>query len=431
MALTDRQIHSSKAVGPDLFLSDGKGLYLRIRPSGSKTWLYRYKDSDKRTQWFEIGIYPNCSLNEARLNAAQLKLKRISGIDPVEEKRQNIEQKKIKEAIEKANFQAKMSVLDLFNNWEKRELASRKDKGAEVRRSFEKDVLPTLGPVPAKDITRAMIVRILDKVVERGARIIARNLLGDLRQMFGFAIAREIVESDPTYRLKRDDFGRKVERERILSEAEIKSLPKKLKEAKLTQSGVASIWIMLSTCCRVGEISRAEWKDIDLDNAVWRIPPENAKNAKPHTIHLSPFAIQQFKELKILSKNSPWVLPATLTDKHICQKSLSKQIGDRQRGDQAPMKCRSLHTNALIMPGGKWTSHDLRRTGATTMGVLGVRPDVIEKCLNHVEQNKLVRIYQRQKLEAEQAEAWRLLGNHLEQLLAGNVENIIPLWKAA
>lgn len=82
------------------------------------------------------------------------------------------------------------------------------------------------------------------------------------------------------------------------------------------------------------------------------------------------------------------------------------------------MKCRSLHIDALALPGGKWTPHDLRRTGATMMGVLGVRPDVIEKCLNHVEQNKLVRIYQRQKLEAEQLEAWKLLGEHLKSLIS-------------
>ena len=58
------------------------------------------------------------------------------------------------------------------------------------------------------------------------------------------------------------------------------------------------------------------------------------------------------------------------------------------------------------------------------MGMPGVRPDVIEKCLNHVEQNKLVRIYQRQKLEREQAEAWRLLGDRLELLLSKDAENV-------
>jgi integrase len=249
--------------------------------------------------------------------------------------------------------------------------------------------------------------------------------------MFGFGIMRELVEHDPTSRLKRDDFGKKVERDRILSEAEIRALPGKLADARMAESSTAAIWIMLSTCCRVGEISRAEWKDIDLDAAAWRIPPENAKNAKAHTIYLSPFAVRQFEALKALAEGSTWVLPARWTDQHVCVKSLAKQIGDRQRGDKPPMACRSVNINALELPGGKWTPHDLRRTGATTMGVLGVRPDVIEKCLNHVEQNKIVRIYQRQELKAEQAEAWCLLGERLELLLRDDADNVVMLKKTA
>jgi len=255
--------------------------------------------------------------------------------------------------------------------------------------------------------------------------------------MFGYALDRKIAAHDPTSRLKRDKFGKKVERERTLSDAEIKSLPEKLKAARIAPSSTAAIWIMLSTCCRVGEISSAEWKDIDLESAMtWYIPAGNSKNAKAHTIHLSAFAAEQFAVLKKLAtdeagKQSKWVLQARWTDEHVCVKSLAKQIGDRQRGDKAPMKCRSLHTDALTLPGGKWTPHDLRRTGATIMGALGTRPDVIEKCLNHVEQNKLVRIYQRQKLEAEQAEAWKLLGDRLELLMHSDASNVIPMRSAA
>jgi len=58
MALTDRQIQLSKTNNADLFLNDGKGLYLRVRLSGSKTWLYRYKTSNNKTQWLDLGLYP-------------------------------------------------------------------------------------------------------------------------------------------------------------------------------------------------------------------------------------------------------------------------------------------------------------------------------------------------------------------------------------
>jgi integrase len=210
-----------------------------------------------------------------------------------------------------------------------------------------------------------------------------------------------------------------------LTEAEIKTLPEKLTKARMSESSIAAIWIMLSTCCRIGEISKAAWEHIDLNNSTWRIPAENAKNTKAHLIYLSPFATQRFKILKDLAGGSPWALPSRAAEQHLCVKSLAKQIGDRQRGDKPALESRSLNTHALELPGGKWTPHDLRRTGATMMGMLGIRPDVIEKCLNHVEQNKVVRIYQRQKLEAEQAEAWKLLGIRLDLLCHNDAGNVI------
>ncbi len=78
-----------------------------------------------------------------------------------------------------------------------------------------------------------------------------------------------------------------------------------------------------------------------------------------------------------------------------------------------------------MLTGGKWTPHDLRRTGATIMGNLRVQPDVIEKCLNHTEENKIKRIYQRQELKQEQAEAWRVLGERAVLLLTMDGSNVV------
>ena len=95
------------------------------------------------------------------------------------------------------------------------------------------------------------------------------------------------------------------------------------------------------------------------------------------------------------------------------------------------MKNRAKATGVLILPGGEWTPHDLRRTGATMMGSLGVRPDIIEKCLNHVEQNKLIRVYQRQEMVPEQREAWHKLGERLEVLIGtGNYDPAQSLVKS-
>jgi integrase len=437
-----KQLEALRAADSGKKIRDEGGLVgtIRGRAAGVSVkfdWRYRFGGKIKD---YTCGTWPKDSLAEIRAERNKARKMLTDGKDPAIEKR--IERLKSRaeqvEALDKEKARiseaearkARLNVHELFIRWERLELQRRKDKGAEVRRSFEKDIFPAIGQIAAEDVTRSMIAKALYDVVERGAPIIARNLLGDLRQMFGFAIKNDWIENDPTSHLKRDDFGRKIERERILSEAEIKALPNKLAEAQMAEQNKAALWIMLSTCCRVSEISQARWVDVDLDTSKWRIPAENAKNAKEHSIHLSPFAIEHFKTLRRLSGESPWVLPARHTQSHVCLKSLTKQIGDRQRGDRLPMKGRSVNTNSLALPEGKWTPHDLRRTGATMMGALGIRPDVIEKCLNHVEQNKLIRIYQRQKLQAEQAEAWRLLGERLELLLKGDTANVITIQRA-
>jgi hypothetical protein len=61
---------------------------------------------------------------------------------------------------------------------------------------------------------------------------------------------------------------------------------------------------------------------------------------------------------------------------------------------------------------------------------LGIAPDVIEKCLNHTEENKIKRIYQRQKLDTEQAHAWRLLGERLDLLVNTDTSNVVLMRKA-
>lgn len=432
--LTDRTIQSIKGSDKDIFTSAGGGLYLRVRKSGTKFWLYRYK-SEAATKWMDLGEYPILSLADATDLARQATKQRKLGIDPLEhraEVKAAVTAAAVARKAEQEAVASRLTVNALLERWERTELKARKDEGAEIRRSFEKDVLPTIGQIAAENVTRKMVASILDSVVIRGAPIVARNLLGDIRQMFSFAIKRGLLDSDPTSHLKRNDYGKKVERDRTLSEAEIKELIFMLPKANLQKSTELAIWIMLSTCCRIGELSKAKWTDVDLENGTWRIPADNSKNGKEHVIFLSDFSVKNMQKLQEINGLSAWCFPAQNVKKpldcHVCVKSISKQLHDRQRA--TPMKGRSKATNTLLLSGGEWTPHDLRRTGATVCGSLGVRPDVIEKMLNHVEQNKLVRIYQRQELKAEQRAAWRLLGERLE-VIAGSTANVVTIQRAA
>jgi len=241
-----------------------------------------------------------------------------------------------------------------------------------------------------------------------------------VRQMFRFAVDRDIIEFDPTASIRKAKIGGKsVERDRVLCEDEIRELYHKLPDANMIPSTECAIWIMLSTLCRVGEISKAKWEHIDFSAKTWKIPSENSKNEKSHMVYLSDFAFKQFERLAKYRESDIWLFPDRTKTTHVSDKSISKQVNDRQTDCVRSNK--SKYKDALKLSAGKWTPHDLRRTGATIMGNLGILPDVIEKCLNHTEQNKMKRVYQRQELKTEQSEAWRKLGERLELLTGAQV----------
>ena len=433
--LNDRQIRLTKPRKKEYLLSDGQGLFLRVRPEGGKDWLFVYSFSGKRRK-IGLGSLADVPLLTARKERDKARVALAQQIDPQIQQRINeAEQDAKRQSL--AAQRARLSIKELFQRWEQVELSARKDAGHEVRRSFGKDVLPKLGDLAAEDVKRAHVAAVLDKVVERGARILARNLLGDLRQMFGFAIKRELVENDPTSHLKRNDYGTKLERERVLSEGEIKLLWRAIPSAKMAKANELALWIQLSTGCRIGEILQARWEHVDFDAGTWRIPEEIAKNSREHTISLSEFTLDQFRTLKTINGTKTteqgkvvartWVMPARRNESHLDKKTITKQVADRQRGDNEAFCNRTPYVKALILPGGKWTPHDLRRTAATMMVQLGVAPDVVERCLNHVEQNRMKRVYQRHNYKAEMGEAWRLLGDRLELLTRSDVDNVVRI----
>jgi len=434
-------------------LRDGDGIIglVRVKKEGgvsvSFDWRYRY---DGKVKQITLGSYPSVSMPKIRakrdelfreltkekndpaalaaIKRAEQEAQRAEAAHLAAQRKRIAEEARANEEAMHTELKARLTLRDLFERWHKQELPRRKDKGAEVTRLFERDVFPILGDMPVADISRLQIVAQIDEVTARGSGVMARTLLGELRQMWGFGIKRGLVESDPTSHLKRDDFGKKQERERVLTDAEIRALRTALPQANMTKESQLCIWFILATGCRVGETLQAAWTHIDFDTKRWRIPAASTKNAKPHTVSLSNFAITQLTALHAITGATPWLFPATFKpEEHVCVKSMTKQIKDRQRPiDSKPMKNRTVkYARALVLAGGDWTPHDLRRTAATITASLGTPPHIVDKMLNHVEQNRLVRIYQRANFEAEQAEGWRMLGERLELLTRENDGKII------
>ncbi len=414
MPITDREVKNTKATTKDIFLNDSRGLYLRVTPSGQKAWLYRYKVGNQ-TKWPLLGIYPSMSLADARVEALKAKSIRDLGEDPVEHKKLAL--KKIQHEKNIANDRP--DVNEVFDDWFKLVISKRADKGVAVKRIFDTDVLPTIGTRKADEVTRSDITSILDEILKRGAIRMTSMTLGLLKQMFAFAFVREMVIADPTYLLKNKDFGgAPTVRDRALSQDELVQLNKKIPAANLYLPSSFALFIILSTSCRIGELIKALWKNVDFEEKTWYIPTEDSKNGIDHTIYLSDFAIIYFKKLNELKTSNHWLYANDDGDGHIDTRAITKQVRDRQLPDpDKTLKGRSKLFNSLTLTGGKWTPHDLRRTSATLMVSLGISPDVVERCLNHVEENKMKKTYQRYDYSTEQKAAWKLLGEHLTKIM--------------
>lgn len=405
---------------------------------------WRYNFGGKVRQ-IRIGAWPRMTLKAIRAERDTLKGKVQNGVDPLAEKEAD-RLKKQADQIEAKQTQitrlqalaakdARMTVRDLFDLWLRTDLQKRQDRGSEALRAFEADVFPLIGDVAAADVTKAHIQRIIDNMLTRGVKRMTERVFSDLRQLFGFAMDRDHIEADPTARIKKHKIGGSVERERVLSEAELIEFFKRLPSSGLNKTSQNALLISLSTVSRIGETLKAHWHHVDLQRRTWTQPELSAagrftKNGKRHAIQLNDIALRAFEALHLNSGLTPWVFPNARLNGPIDLKTVSKQVADRQRGDGEPMRGRTKQTNALALAGGKWTPHDLRRTGSTLMAELGVLPDVIEKCLNHTEPVKVKRIYQRAQYEAPMREAWQRLGDRLD-ILQNKPNNVVTLGRAA
>lgn len=461
MPITVKELEALRAEDKGRILTDGGSLkgqvYVAKDGTVSVQFRFAYKFA-KASKSILVGTWPKMGLAEIRKARDGWRVQIRSGIDPVAERRKitdeaqaAVEAERLRIAAEReaellkieadrqeailfqkqrlqqlAEKEARLSVKGLFGQWQRLELIQRADKGAEVERSFNRDVFPLIGEMAAEYVTKAHIQEIVDTIKSRATETMtmvrtAKKTLADLRQMFGFALDRDYIPADPTARIKKARLGADVERDRVLTEDEVIELFRRLPSSGLTDTAQLALMLQLGTLARIGEVLSARWEHVDLTRRLWTLP--ETKNGRRHDIYLSDFAVDCLKRLKEMTGLTPWLFPARRQKKdqpdfadHVCEKTVTKQVGDRQRSSGKPMSGRSKVVDGLVLPGGRWTPHDLRRTGATYMAELGVLPDVVERCLNHIEEKKVKRIYQRAQYEAPMRNAWASLGDRIQTL---------------
>ena len=401
-------------------------------PSVMFRWRFRH---DSKLADFTAGTWPGESLKAIReAHECAIALHKAGKNPTIERNLQKLAAANAQ--TEQLRVHAEETVRALALKWVSLELVKRgdkgrKDNGEEVIRSFERDVFPKIGNSPINTIPKSVWTNLFDEVKVRAPRMTAR-LFADLTQFLEWCERREYIEVSPLHKIRKSDIASPYkERQRFLwnpdtstPEAELLELQMKLPDAKLQRRTEIALWLMLSTGCRVGELSMSPWKHVNFEKREWLFPTENTKNGIEHRVYLSDFTLRHLKELFQITGNSQWCFPAERNNGHVCEKSIAKQVRDRQRAE--PMTNRSKATATLLLQGGPWTPHDLRRTSARIMGGIGIDPMTVEACINHV-MEKLKRTYQKSIPWESKKEAWDKLGKHLDWVLTGKKSNVFEL----
>ncbi|CNH57994.1 tyrosine-type recombinase/integrase [Yersinia enterocolitica] len=367
--LTDLQIKAWLKAGERFEgRSDGNGLYLCYRESfASPKWRFRYRFAGKaRAMW--IGSYAELSLAKARETIKLLSARVSLGYDVAGEKKER-----------KADALAKIEsdknallVSHLATEYFERQILGRWKHPDILRRRIDKDINPNIGHLKADEVKPRHIDDMLQNILARGAPTVANDVLRWTRRIFNYGIKRHILEVNPTTAFDISDAGgQEKARERYLDTGELEQLFAAMRLAKgFSIQNELTMKLLLLLCCRKMELCAARWEDIDLENAIWHLT--GTKNGDAIDIPLPPVAITWFQQLKDMSFNSEWVLPARKMQNrmipHIAESTL-------------PVALAKVKTQMQGVE--NFTVHDFRRTARTHLASLGVDPIVAERCLNH------------------------------------------------
>jgi len=396
MKFTDNYIKNLQADAGWLEKIEATGLGIRVKPSGNKSWFYRFTFNGKRYK-MTLGKYPAITLKDARDMLHEAQNLKEKGINPLEHNREE----KAKE---------KFTVGILVTSWYQNYIEKSRKQPLQIKQQIDSDILPLLGDWELDKLQTRDITKALDKIVNRGSPVHANKILSTLKQAFNYAVSRGEMLINPAATIRaRDIGGIEKPRERYLSIDEIKTLWHFLDNdmGKTSFTIRTALKIILLTGVRSSEIRLSKWNEIDFDNSLWTVPAINSKSGLTVKIHLAPLTKILFQQLK-LNNPSEYVMPglkgiAQLTEKATCRAVI--RIQDR-----------------IGIP--HWTTHDLRRTFATQLGeTLNVDPVVIEKCLGH-KMPKIMATYNKNEMLPQRQEALERWATFISELVNTGVFNL-------
>jgi integrase len=397
-----------------------RGLALRVSPNGVKSWSFRYRRrSDGRRRNVTLGVYPDHSLDAARLWAHEMRATVARGEDPAA-------------AIElRRDADTFAAVAD---EWLDKHAAKNKSPRvvADDRSMLTRHILPAIGAMKAGEVSKRDINRLLDAVVskpdarttnakrpQRHMTIRPNRVFELVRAIFRWTVGRGELRVDPTIGMS-PPIKRERPRERELSAAEMRSFWHALDKAPMQREswrrrdgelpmrrGTAiALQLALVTGQRIGEVTGISLTELQLDDdePTWRIPGPRTKNGELHRVPLSPLAVRLITEARALAGSSPWLFPGPNGVEPIA----------------AHAATRALERARPVIDIADFRTHDLRRTMATKLEEMGTPPHVVGHVLNHASASSSItkKHYALHTYESEKRKALDAWGARLEGIIA-------------
>lgn len=390
MSLTDTAVRNAKPRGKPYKLYDSKGMFVEVRPNGSKWFRLKYRIHGKEKK-ISLGVYPEVSLKDAREKRGAARKLIASGIDPSQARKED----RLTQANRAVNtFEA------VTREWFAKQSTAWVQAHAKRKlQLFERDIFPWIGNRAIAEITAPELLAILRRIESRDVQETAKRALVGCGQVFRYAIATGRAERDPSQDL-RGALG-PVQTEHFAATTDPKKLAGILRALDGYDGSIVvrcALRLMPLVFVRPGELRTAEWKDIDLDSAEWRYTV--SKTDTEHIVPLSQQAVAILHELKPVTGEGRFVFPSA-------------------RGNDRPMSDNAVLAAMRTMGIGKdvMTGHGFRAVARTLLDeVLHFRPDFIEHQLAHAVKDPNGRAYNRTAFLLERKEMMQAWSNYLDKL---------------
>ncbi len=395
MALSDAAIRAAKPGAAQFKLYDEGGLFMIVKPSGGKLWRLKYRHVGKEQQ-LTIGRYPDVGLKDAREKRDQARKLIAAGANPAFEKKRAA----VAASVGAANTFAAVAEELIA----KRDREGLKDVTTGKTRWLLSLLAAEIGQRPVAEIEPYELLDVLKKVETSGRLETSKRLLAFASRVFRYAVATARANRNVAADLQGALVAPKVKHHAaIIDPIAVGALLRAIEDFDGQPVTMWALRLAPHVFARPGELRQAEWAEIDLGAAVWRIPGRRMKMKKEHVVPLSMQAVAILTEARGLTGGGRFVFPG-------------------QRTPKRPMSENTLNAALRRLGYGsdEMTSHGFRSTASTLLNESGKwSVDAIERALAHGDTDSVRAAYHRGTHWQERVKMAQWWSDHLDALRDG------------